>query len=210
MLDFLHLPARRGSAECKHLGEAYPGFAEVNSATDDRAHMAPRCSAGCPQGWQSRPPALGFTLLPCQGLSIQGSKRESCICGFGFKSLFLRERCVCVLQALLTDIQPRGGSAVKSLPQDIFAPLILFSVFLLTPRVGNFPQPKTRQKGEGGGERCTQHTGSWAWHSKAAWSSSQGRQRGCYKCHRHLGQLCGKQGGRGAQHTKQLPTCFTP
>lgn len=130
--------------------------------------MAPHCSVGCPQGWQSHPPALGFTLLPCQGLSIQGSKRESCICGFGFKSLFLRERCVCVLQAHLTDIQPRGGSAVKSLPRDIFAPLILFSVFLLAPGVGNFPQPKTRQKGEGGGERCTQHMGSWAWHRHGA------------------------------------------
>lgn len=58
-----------------------------------------------------------------------------------------------MLQAHLTDIGPRGGSALKNLPWEIFAPFISFSAFLLTPRMGNFPQHKKKKKVKMGGKK---------------------------------------------------------
>lgn len=127
---------------------------------------APCCNTGCLPCWQSCPPRRGFTLLPCQGFSIQRSKRKSCIWRLDFKSLFLTAWCSCVLQARLTDIGPRGGSALKNLPWEIFAPLTPFSAFLLTPRTGNFPQQKKQSKwgvwGEMEEKNMLQWVGSWA------------------------------------------------
>lgn len=195
---------------------------------DDRAYTAPCCNTDCLQGWQSRPPKLGFTFLPCQGLSIQGSKRKSCICGLDSKSLFLTAWCSCVLQARLTDIGPRGGSALKNLPWDIFAPFTSFSAFLLTPGVGNFPQPKTRQKGEKGKREvcCSEwaarlqvgiaHISS----TKQLISHKPGKraqvlqtpqavagsvQPQLWGRSRRVGQLCCGWGGRGAHHARDRP-----
>jgi len=56
---------------------------------DDRAYASPRCNTDCPRGRRSHPPRLGFTLPPCQRLSVRGSKRKSCVCGLDFKPLFL-------------------------------------------------------------------------------------------------------------------------
>lgn len=104
------------------------------------------CNTSCLQGWQCHPPKLGFTLLPCQGFSNQGNKRKTCIWRLDFKSLFLTAWCSCVLQAHLTDIGPEGGSALKNLPWEIFSPFTPFYAFLLTPRMGNFPQQQQQQK----------------------------------------------------------------
>lgn len=179
---------------------------------DDRAYAAPRWNTDCLQGWQSRPPKPGFTLLPCQRLSIPGSKRKSCICRLDFKSLFLTAWCSCVPQARLIDIGPRGGSALKNLPRDIFALFTSFSAFLLTPGVGNFPQSKkNRQKRGKKGERGTlQRVGSQTAgghdarkRHKAAYSTraregstALANATGCSRL--HLASAVGQQQRRGA------------
>lgn len=87
LLISLHPSPCWGCAEYKHLGEAYPGFAEVNSTVDESIHSSlPQCRV--PEGLAE----LGFALPSCQGLSIWG-RQESCICRLGFKSLFLTTRC---------------------------------------------------------------------------------------------------------------------
>lgn len=115
---------------------------------------------------------LSWDLLSCPARDSQskGARERVAYAGSDFKFPFLTAWCSCVLQACLTDIGPRGGSALKSLPRDIFAPFTSFSAFLLTPGVGNFPQPKTRQKGgKKGGERYAAVSGQtdrrWARHT---------------------------------------------
>lgn len=58
-----------------------------------------------------------------------------------------------LLQARLTDIGPRGESALKNLPQDIFALFTAFPTFLLTPGVGNFSSAKNQTKAGEKGRR---------------------------------------------------------
>lgn len=113
-----------------------------------------------------------------------------------------------MLQAHLTDVGPRGGSALKNLPWHIFAPSTSFSAFLLTPGVGNFPQPKKQTKGGKKGSRevhwCEQATDhNWAqarkWHKAAYFIGTGEGSTRFYKHHRvqeALSDLCHRAGAK--------------
>lgn len=122
----------------------------------------------------------------------------------------------------MTDIGPRGGSALKNLPWEIFASFTSFSAFPLTPRMGNFLQQKHRQNGgEKGGEKYAALSGQLGRHGACKFVSHEpGKgpqvlqmpqpiagsiQPLPWGRNRHVGQVCCEQGRRRGHNTWELP-----